>query len=722
MRTLLRSLHQRLRVRGWIALVLLAALAAVLPNVMQSRFVTRRRAAFALQRAQGHDAAREFEQARAEFRTALRLQPDNAGGHPQLAAMELSLGDAEMASLEYELQTEMHPEDPDGWIQLADLMMKSGLLEAPEAVLDKAIAVDAHRAGARLMRGDIRFRLGRYYGALQDARAAVAAGPSDVSAWLLLVRCAARSEGAESGIETARQALAAVGEQPALLSTLAGLLAERGRTSEAHAILQKEIASSARRSDRVRTAQLALARIELGADNSAEARKLLDTLVNERPLDEEALALRAVVDARGGGLEASLAELQAALASVPGSRSLREVRDRLQLVRNDPTALAALRADMAASDLGPLTAPPRRLRADAQTDRGNLGAWTREHWPGRLAEIRQSLEAQLKRRDWTEAQRIIDSADSAYRGSAFPAFLRGVLEIARGNLDEAERKLFQALAIAPRLPAIVAALGRTWSLKKGAAFAGEQLMLLATRDAQLSIARYMAARAYIEARDPLRAEASLKRGLELQPESPVPYQQLTDFYFGVDRTADALDICRRGLDRFPLDTDLQMMLAQLAVGIGQPQDAIRTYENLLSQQPAVDLAQYKLAMLLAAEGDDESRQRFLAIVDRLRGDLPSDPGLLDALGWMNYRAQDKRRARALLEAAVKGAPDEPSIRYHLAMVYAQDDEMTLARRELQTALDSPRPFAERIDALRLFRQNDGPSTPKGKVSATDRPR
>ena len=603
MRKMLRSLHARVGIPGWVALCLVAALGVALPSILESSFVVQRRAAFALRRAEAALAAADSQRARVNFREALRLQPGDLAARSQLAQMELGLGNAELAFLEYQSLTEMHPEDSEAWVQLGTLMAKAGQLEAPEAVLDAAIELDSRRADARLLRGNIRLRLGRYYGALRDAQAAVQAAPGDVDAWLLLVRSTARSQGAEAGIAVAQQAMGRVGGQPALKALLAGLT-----------------------------------------------------------------------------------------------------------------------ADGLATDLGPSPAPPRRLRVDAQTGRGNLGEWMREHWPGLLAEVRQAFDAALQKRDWLEAQHLIDASASAYPGSAFVPYLAGMLELARGNLELAESKLASALAIAPRLPATLAALGRTWSLKHGPRLAAQELLRVGTADPGFSTARYMAARAYIEARDPIHAEAALRAGLQLQPDSTVPYQQLTDYYFGLDRAAEALDICRQGLERFPDNTGLQMMLAQIEAGTGQTRGAIDTYEKLTARKPDLDFAEYKLAMLLAGEsGNEEAHQHFLATLEKLRADTPSDPGLLDALGWMSYRAQDSRRARALLEAAVKGAPEAPSIRYHLALVYAQDNESVRAREELQAALDSPLPFPERIDAVRRLRESDSPPTAKGKLSVTSRP-
>jgi tetratricopeptide (TPR) repeat protein len=391
------------------------------------------------------------------------------------------------------------------------------------------------------------------------------------------------------------------------------------------------------------------------------------------------------------------------IAAAGPDPALVRLRTRLTEVRAQETARRTGPADDEV--LGPPPAPPRRLRPDAQTDLGTLGAWTREHWPGRLAQVRQTVEEQLREKKWGEAQRTIETARATSPDAVFEAYLRGIRELALGNADEAEKRFVEALAAAPRFPTVIAALARAWAQKSGAFGAGEQLMQLAQHDPGLALARYMAARAYVESRDPIKAEEALRRGLALQPDSPGPYQHLADYYFGLDRAAEAMEIGQQGLDRFPQALDLRLMLAQITASLGRNPDAIRYYEEVVARWPDLDLARYRLATLLASQEDDAPRRRFLQVVRELQNDRPSDPLLLDALGWMLYRAQDTRRARELLEVAVKGAPDEPSLHFHLATVYAQEKMRDRAREELKAALDSGRPFAERLDALRLLREN-----------------
>src|SRR5271154_1273677 len=111
MRKLLRRPHDRVKLRGWIALVLLVAACVGLPALWNAGFVTERRAAFLLKRAATHLAAAHFEEARTDFREALRLAPMDAVARRELADMEVSQGNLEVASLEYEALTELHPEE-----------------------------------------------------------------------------------------------------------------------------------------------------------------------------------------------------------------------------------------------------------------------------------------------------------------------------------------------------------------------------------------------------------------------------------------------------------------------------------------------------------------------------------------------------------------------------------------------------------------------------------
>src|SRR5437763_1528538 len=220
-------------------------------------------------------------------------------------------------------------------------------------------------------------------------------------------------------------------------------------------------------------------------------------------------------------------------------------------------------------------------------------------------------------------------------------------------------------------------------------------MQLAERDPQFAAARYLAAHAFVEAGDPLKAEGALRRGLELQPSSPVPYRHLTDYYFGLDRKPEALEICQQGVDRFPGDVALRMMKAQIESGMGRVEEAIQVYQQLSLERRDLDLVQYQLAAALAARREDDPQ--FREIVRRLEEDRPSNPEQSDALGWLLLKAGDPARARERLESAVRDSAGNPAPHYHLAVLDDRLGDRERARRELKVALESRQPFAERLD-------------------------
>ena len=108
-------------------------------------------------------------------------------------------------------------------------------------------------------------------------------------------------------------------------------------------------------------------------------------------------------------------------------------------------------------------------------------------------------------------------------------------------------------------------------------------------------------------------------------------------------------------------------------------------------------------MLLASRTEPALHREFLETLALLANDRPSDPQLLDALGWMQHQAGRDDLARPLLEVAVEHSSDEPSARFHLGSVYLASGASDCGREELRRAVESPRPFPERLEAMRLLR-------------------
>jgi Flp pilus assembly protein TadD len=65
--------------------------------------------------------------------------------------------------------------------------------------------------------------------------------------------------------------------------------------------------------------------------------------------------------------------------------------------------------------------------------------------------------------------------------------------------------------------------------------------------------------------------------------------------------------------------------------------------------------------------------------------LPDSPQTADTLAWVYYYKGAYGAARDLLETALKAAPDDASMHFHLGMVYAKLNDKSDAQVQLKKA-------------------------------------
>lgn len=192
-----------------------------------------------------------------------------------------------------------------------------------------------------------------------------------------------------------------------------------------------------------------------------------------------------------------------------------------------------------------------------------------------------------------------------------------------------------------------------------------------------------------------RAEASLLKAIELEPNLPTPYLLLAEVYVRGNKYKEAL----QKLTALVQQTNSVTAYLQIGAIHDQLKDfkaGSDAYEKVLTIDPQSIPALNNLAYIDAVRLDNVDRAYQLAT--KARELKPYDPNVADTLGWVYYKKGDYARALALLEEAAERTPDDPEIQFHLGMTHYMLDEEDPARMALERAASSPLDYANKDEA------------------------
>jgi len=159
----------------------------------------------------------------------------------------------------------------------------------------------------------------------------------------------------------------------------------------------------------------------------------------------------------------------------------------------------------------------------------------------------------------------------------------------------------------------------------------------------------------------------------------------------------------------PNDPAALMRLAQNQRRDEAVDQAARTYEKLVADNPFYTPATHQLALLYGQLSTDSAKAYDLVI--KARQAYPDDPEIAKALGILNYRRGYYPQALELLKEAAAKQKDDPQVLYYLGEVYRQLKQYTDCKDTLLRALrlnlspgladDARRAYAECSEAAPL---------------------
>ena len=169
-----------------------------------------------------------------------------------------------------------------------------------------------------------------------------------------------------------------------------------------------------------------------------------------------------------------------------------------------------------------------------------------------------------------------------------------------------------------------------------------------------------------------------------------------------DDTAGARAALEEATAVAPSLASAQLQLGLLLEQAGEYDAAMERYRRVIEVAPKNAVALNNLAYGLAVR--HKSPDEALPLARRAAAAAPTDPTVLDTLGWIEHLLGHTQEAGRLLTEAVRRDRGTPEIRLHAAVIYFAAGAVAAAEDQLKQALRLDPTYAKRDDVVQLQRQ------------------
>ncbi len=212
----------------------------------------------------------------------------------------------------------------------------------------------------------------------------------------------------------------------------------------------------------------------------------------------------------------------------------------------------------------------------------------------------------------------------------------------------------------------------------------------------LAPGHYLLGKIYAARQDWPKAEAELKKTLDLDPNFGLAYNGLVSIYVAQKKLPQAISEVEGVLKQQPDNGRALLTLALLQEQMKDYSKARDAYEKVLKVSPDTVVALNNLSYLYAERFHQLDRAYELA---QKAHNLQSDNASInDSLGWILYERGDYQQALPLLQESVGKLPDNPEVQYHLGMTASMMGQAEIARVALKKAADSTVDFPGKQEA------------------------
>lgn len=609
-----------------------------------------------------HYSLRNSQKALESFEGFLRLQPGHPGATRMLASQYLALGQSGRAAtlLEDHLR---RVRDPQASTLLASAYLAQKRYAKAAQLMQDAMAQGAADPATRAALGASMAGLGQDELARQHLRAAHEAQPDDPATGMAYAMQLLRAGEGRAAVPVLQTVIARNPRNPALYNLLGVAHVRVGTLPEA----RKAFEAALEVEPKFDPSLLNLARLDVLDGKPEAARQRLLVVLKSRPGNADALIDLAQIERSAGRRDEALRHLEKATAVAPRHARAALMLIEARVARGDaPGALDAARTAVAAMP-------------------GNL--------PVRMELARRQIAAQdieRARDTLNEARKLAE-----YDVTALNAIAQ--LQVQVGHFAGAAYSLDKALGVQPDNLGSLALQGDLL-LRQGDLAGAERIArVIAETHPKSGASQHLLGDVALSRKRPAEGIALHRAAYQREPGTESALRVFRA-YIAIDEPAKGVAFLRERSRTHSPETELVRALAEGQIRAGDWAGARATLEALAAQSPDARLLN-NLALVLLELRDP----RAIEVADRAVALAPTDPSVLDTLGWVLVRNGQAERGLKVLRDARLRSPESAEIRFHLSWALAQAGRVREAREELSAAGPGLSRVTPREEVQRLSR-------------------
>src|ERR1700733_14024289 len=202
------------------------------------------------------------------------------------------------------------------------------------------------------------------------------------------------------------------------------------------------------------------------------------------------------------------------------------------------------------------------------------------------------------------------------------------------------------------------------------------------------------------------ADAALHKAIELDGNNSDALLKLAQTQAAEGSVKDALATYQQSIKEHPGDISFRILAGMLYESQSDWDHAKEMYQQALNIQHDNPLASNNLAYVILQQGGNVDVA--LAMAQTARRGMPDSPNAADTLGYAYYQKGVYGSAIEMYKESLrlnekKGAPEDPSVHYHLALAYQKANQPAEARQQLERAWKISPKYADAKKALSELR-------------------